>query len=179
MAAVEFAAWLRDRRLEQGLTQSSLAKALGLKRGTAAMWEQGRNMPSGANWTRLEDVLGTYPSGQEDAPFAGEIVDEGLGQYFGPLPADSWKEDAEAVACVYVFYDGLGRPVRVGQTSNLKSRMDEYQRSFWWFRPPTVTTYAYVVVSDEVLRKQVEAVIIKLLGTYVVFNTQHATKPQR
>jgi hypothetical protein len=50
--------------------------------------------------------------------------------------------------------------------------MKEYARDFWWFRSPTVESFAYVIVKDEGFRRRSEKVMIKLVGEHAIFNIQ-------
>jgi len=50
--------------------------------------------------------------------------------------------------------------------------LKEYEHNYWWFRLPTVESFAYVRVDDPEYRRKTEKVMIKLLGSNAVFNTQ-------
>lgn len=109
----------------------------------------------------------------ENSIEAEQEVAEGLGEFYGPFPVDALKERAENAACVYVLYDKLRRPVRIGQTGNLRQRFEDYKDRLW-FREPMVSEFAYVVVEDEQLRRRIEKIMIKLVASYALFNVQHA-----
>ena len=65
------------------------------------------------------------------------------------------------------------RPVRIGQTSNLLRRLHEYEVNYWWFREPTASSFAYVVVRDKKTRERIESIMIKFVGNHAIFNTHH------
>ena len=75
------------------------------------------------------------------------------------------------VPAVYVFYDQLKRPVRIGETDDLVRRMKEYEQ-YYWFKSPTAETFAYVVVKERSFRRKTEKVMIKLVGSQAIFNIQ-------
>jgi hypothetical protein len=93
----------------------------------------------------------------------------------GPFPLTKWQEnlrDEGEVSCIYVLYDVAKRPVRIGQTKDLRRRIKEYEDNYWWFRSPTVESFAYVKVNDQQFRRKAEKVMIKLVGEYAIFNVQ-------
>lgn len=50
---------IKDLRLEQGLTQPQLAKAIGVSNGTISFWENGLNTPNSNYIIKLAKVLQT------------------------------------------------------------------------------------------------------------------------
>lgn len=56
-----FAAWLRQRRNELGLTQAQLATLLDRDKQSVSNWECGRNQPWGKERSRIEMLLGAKP----------------------------------------------------------------------------------------------------------------------
>ena len=169
-----FGRWLRETREARKMSQEELARRAGLSYLTIWYIEKGRTQsprPSAVEKLRkaLEEDLPT----EAERDLQAEQKLAGFGDYYGPFPREDWKEHAEDVACVYVFYDKVNRPVRIGETGNLRSRLQQYRDDCWWFREPTVETFAYVAVKDDEIRKQIEKVIIKLVGSYAIFNRQH------
>jgi hypothetical protein len=73
---------------------------------------------------------------------------------------------------VYVFYDNQTRPVRIGETNDLRRRLKEYKIDVWWLRPPTAESFAYIEIKNEKFRQAVEKILIKLVGEHAIFNTQ-------
>ncbi|MGI0090990.1 MAG: hypothetical protein ACREBS_04725 [Nitrososphaerales archaeon] len=76
----------------------------------------------------------------------------------------------EKVLCIYVFYDSLKRPIRIGATDDLHRRIKECKNNYWWFRPPMAETFAYVDAKDRSFREKAEKVMIKLVGDHAIFN---------
>lgn len=74
---------IRERREAKGLSQSELARRVGLERQQVAVWEKARNKPSEENFLALARVLGTYIS-----YLFGETDD--------PRPAPDWHTDKGA-----------------------------------------------------------------------------------
>jgi len=52
---------LRERRMEKGLTQTQLAEKTGLKQGTLANYEKGKNIPSSLVLSKIASVLDVTP----------------------------------------------------------------------------------------------------------------------
>lgn len=108
--------------------------------------ETGRTeSPQKSTLKALEGVLGHLPKGVQE-----EVQEEGLVEDFeflGPFPVEEWKNvvGTEPVPCIYVFYDSLKRPVRIGETEDLGRRLKEYADNYWWFKRPAVESFAYVV----------------------------------
>ena len=171
-----FGAWLRNARLSKSLSQAQLAERSGVSDIAISYIETGRTRsPWPSTVQGLEAALGVTASEEVESSIEAEQeVAEGLGEFYGPFPLDAWEEYAKAIPCVYVVYDGLQRPVRIGHTGDLRRRLREYEDNYWWFREPTATTFAYVVIEDEKTRKQVEKIMIKLVGSHAMFNIQHA-----
>jgi transcriptional regulator with XRE-family HTH domain len=171
---VNFAEWLREQRKKAGLTQEQLAEKAGISQLTISFIETGKTeSPQKATVDAVEKVLGKLP-GKIQSEIAEEAKVEGIGEYRGPFPIDEYKANVQdSTEGIYVFYDSLKRPVRVGQTDDLKRRIFEYKRDTWWCRPPTVESFAYIVLKDSKLRRQVEATMIKLVGDNAIFNIQH------
>lgn len=62
---------IRERREAKGLSQSELARRIGLERQQVAVWEKARNKPSEENFLALARILGTsisYLFGETDDP---------------------------------------------------------------------------------------------------------------
>ncbi|HTL11297.1 MAG TPA: helix-turn-helix transcriptional regulator [Bdellovibrionota bacterium] len=60
--------WMRQRRLELGLTQEDLARTAGVARTHICELERGRHRPKVSTNIRLSKALGVYPTAQPDAP---------------------------------------------------------------------------------------------------------------
>lgn len=165
--------WLLKQRGKIGLTREELAKKAGISPLTIYFIENGTTKsPQDATLKGLEKALGKLPSNlsedvEEERKIGGEF------QYLGPFPIDKWKENISEgkISCIYVFYDSLHRPVRIGETADLERRIKDYQQMYW-FRPPTAETFAYIIVKEPAVRAQVEKTMIKLVGEHAIFNIQ-------
>ena len=56
--AVVFAREIKRLRLESGISQTSLARSLGVRQSTVAMWESGKNNPGYETLIRIADFFG-------------------------------------------------------------------------------------------------------------------------
>jgi len=164
--------WLVKQREEHKLTREQLAEKAGISPLTIYFIENGTTRSPQENTLKgLEKALGKLPSSlSKDVEEARDVGDF---EYLGPFPIDKWEENVSEgkIPCIYVFYDSLHRPVRIGGTEDLTRRMKEYQQMYW-FRPPTAETFAYIVVKDPKFRSQAEKVMIKLVGEHAIFNIQ-------
>jgi len=182
---LKFGKWLLEQRTKRGWSRADLASRAGISELTIFYIESGKTeSPQKATLAKLEKVFGKLPESVH-----AEISEEslvlvpdprgagarfGLGEYLGPFAVEEWESNVtETTPGIYVFYDELKRPVRIGQTDDIKRRLKEYSRDAWWFRSPTVESFAYIVVLDEKLRKLLEATMIKLVGDSAIFNIQH------
>lgn len=169
---MDLSEWLRNQRNKAGLTREEFAKKAGISPLTIYFIENGTTKsPQEATLRKLEKVLGKLPGSLSEN--VEEVREVGDFEYLGPFPIDKWKENIGEgkISCIYVFYDSLDRPVRIGETEDLERRMKEYQQMYW-FRPPTAETFAYIVVKDPKVRAQVEKIMIKLVGEHAIFNIQ-------
>lgn len=93
----------------------------------------------------------------------------------GPYPIQDWKGVVkEGVECVYVIFDAQKRPVRIGETGNLRRRLTEYEKYYWWWRPPTAVAFAYFLVQGGAeSRKKFERLATQLVGEHAIFNEQN------
>ncbi len=165
--------WLREQREKAGWSRAELAKRTGIKPITIYFIETGRTQsPQETTLNSLKRVFGPVPGGVVKEVETEERI--GSFTYKGPFPITEWKENVGEgkISCIYVFYDELLRPVRIGETEDLGRRMREYEQNYWWFRTPTAETFAYVTVGDPEFRRAAEKVMIKLVGVNAIFNTQ-------
>ncbi len=164
--------WLRKRRQELGWSRKQLAEEAKISTLTIYSIETGKTeSPQETTLKRLEKALGRLPSNLNKEVQEERTVEDF--KFLGPFPISEWKENVSEgkVSSIYAFYDELKRPVRIGETDDLRRRLVEYDKNYWWFRPPTVETFAYVVVSDSNFRRKAEKVMIKLVGEHAIFNT--------
>lgn len=165
--------WLRKRREQLGLSRAKLAEKAGISSLTVYFIETGRTeSPTRTTVDALEKILGKMPGNVKEEVSEESRVEEF--EFLGPFPCSEWRDNINSetkIPCLYVFYDELKRPVRIGQTDDLRRRMLEYEKNYWWFKPPTADTFAYVIVKDGPFRDKTEKLMIKLVGTHAIFNT--------
>lgn len=94
---------------------------------------------------------------------------EGLGSLrdFEPHDRGQWP----AAPGIYLFYDVSQRLIYIGQSGNVKSRLKQHYEKFW-YRPPIVESASYIEIEDEKMRKRLESLLIKSLGSHAVINHQ-------
>jgi len=168
------ASWLSRAREQAGLTPAELAKKAGLSTPTIYNIESRRaEFPRDKTIRLLERALGTRfdPEAARELREASEI--EGLGDFedFNPHEQKDWPDKPG----VYVFYDISERPVYVGQSKSMATRMRSHQDRFW-FKRPIVETGSYIPIEDERLRKQVETILVKFLKSNAVLNQQQVER---
>ena len=171
-----------DALLKAGATpkgRKELAEKTGINYLTISFIENGKTQsPREATVRSLEKGLGRMPTSVRQ-----EIKEEsafGKLKYQGLFSVDGWKEEVnDGISCVYVLYDDTERPVRIGETEDLRRRFGEYERNYWWFRLPTVESYAYVVINDKEMRRDVERVMIRLIGDLGIFNDKDKRRTPR
>ena len=165
-----FGSWLRKARSTADMTVPELAEASGVSAVQIYNLEAGRSAnPRDQTRKRLERALKTTVPQDVVADVAEEQQIEGLGPLTDFDPHD--KDDRPSCAGVYVFYDVSDRPVYVGKSKNIKSRVGGHEEKFW-FKLPIVSHAAYIEVKDQNLRHQLEQVLIKFLKSNAVINKQ-------
>ena len=174
-----FREWLKSRREQLGMSRMELAEKTGINYLTVSFIETGKTeSPREATVRNLEKVLGKMPTDVKR-----EIKEEraaGEFDFLGPFPMETWEENvSDGFSCVYALYDDSMRPVRIGQTEDLRRRLGEYNRNYWWCRPPTVGRFAYVVINDSEMRKNIERVMIRLIGDLGIFNDKDKRRTPR
>src|SRR5713226_5055994 len=58
-----FPEWLRQARINTGMSQANLAERVGVDERTVSRWERGRSIPRPYYNTKLQAVLGQFPFG--------------------------------------------------------------------------------------------------------------------
>jgi len=166
--------WLAQTRIQQGLTRQQLAAKARVSQ--PAIWniETGRTSnPQPATRKRLEIGLGV------DAPKA--LIKEveraaqiaSVGQYKDFDPHD--EEDYPHEPGVYVLYDISDRPVYVGESGDIRARLNTHKDKFC-YRSPIVEKASYVNVGDRTLRRQLEDAMIKFLKSNAVINQRQVDR---
>ena len=171
--------WLRRSRLHNDLTLNELSDAAGVSVGTIVNIEQGRNdNPTRTTLGKLAHALNEVLPGEMIGELERESTIIGLGEVkgFNPLLEGDKKGEWPSKPGVYVLYDKNKRPVYVGETKNIHRRLKEHSGKKWYIEPIIVTA-SYVEIEDEKMRKQVEDVIIKFLGSYLLINKRQIAEP--
>ena len=68
-----------------------------------------------------------------------------------------------------MLYDRTNRPVYVGQSINIESRIKDHRQKKW-FIEEFISTASYIEVVDDTLRKQIEMLLIKFMKTNALLN---------
>ncbi len=164
-----FGAWLRKVRSSKDISIPRLAEKSGVSIPAIYNIETGKSLnPQKETRKKLENALG------QDAPsdVTEEAEDtqriEGLGALTDFDPYDD--ADLPKLSGVYVFYDGTGRPTYIGQSKRIDLRIKQSHRDKFWFKQPIVERAAYLQIPDKTLRGQVEAILIRFLGSQVLVN---------
>lgn len=169
-----FADWVGEQRRLAGLSRRDLAAATGISEIQVYNIETGRTLnPREKTREALENVLGKAPNElveaveqEADIPGVGQLTD------FNPHDEADFPNDPG----VYVFYDISDRPIYVGQSANIKRRIRADHVEKFWYKSPIVERAAYVLVGDEVLRKQLEETLIKFLKSNAVINKKGVSR---
>jgi transcriptional regulator with XRE-family HTH domain len=169
------AEWVRNRREANELSTRELAEKANLTQATIQFIEAGRTeSPQKSTLDSLVSVLGPLPERLKQKIHDDSLVEDL--EFRGAFPIEEWKKNVDndnPTPCVYVFYDEGQRPVRIGETEDLRRRIIEYQDDSWWFRSPTAETFAFITVRDPELRRKIEKALIKLVGErYAMFNVK-------
>ena len=173
----QFENWLKRARADKEWTQKELADKAGLSMQTIGLIENGFiTSPQKATIKKLEEALGEKTFSGKSKPQTITGIND-IGEYE--------EVDAESINSlparpgIYIFNavneKGSKRPIYVGTTGNLRKRLNDYahqKRGPWWFRKPLVGIVGYVEISSEALRKRVETILQKGLGTLLIFNDQ-------
>ena len=161
------AVWVFRGLEKKGMTANELARKAGISPPTIYnILNGGAENPQQRTLKAIESALGetfersTPQKTSKDGKRAiGELID------FNPYD----DKDLPAKPGVYVFYDISGRPIYVGKSANIATRLRDHADKFW-FKAPIVQTAAYVEIPDEATRDQVETVLIQFLKNNAVMN---------
>lgn len=168
--SADFATWLNETRVVKGLSVSDLAEAAGVSVPTVYNIESGRiENPRKQTVRRLERALEEKVPVNAAAETEEQATIEGVGELVGFNP--HIIEEVPAEPGIYVFYDISDRPVYVGESGDIKTRIRGHRDAFW-FKEPIVDTAAYVEIKDKQLRQKVETLLIRFLKSNAVLNKQ-------
>jgi transcriptional regulator with XRE-family HTH domain len=118
---------------------------------------------------KLERALGEEAPSDVKEEMEEEANIEGLGSFTDFDPHDN--ENLPSASGVYVLYDISERPIYVGMGADISKRIKDHREKFW-FKEPIVETGSYVEINDELLRRQLETLLIKFLKSNAVINKQ-------
>lgn len=167
--------WLTRRRTEKELSVDELAHAAEVSGATVYNIEAGRSPnPRATTIKRLEKALNVQlPKELRTAIKQDAEVGGGIGSLtdFDPHKEEEYPDEAG----VYVFYDISDRPIYVGQSKNISSRIKGHGDKFW-FHSPIVNNAAAVTIKQEGLRKSVEKLLIKFLKSNAVINKHYVNR---
>lgn len=190
----DFGNWLRTERTALGVTQQQLADAAVVNAVTISIIELGKiRRPQRDTVRRLEVALGKQypgrlPSKKPDQTQAtsepkgspvqleeewSDEVEVGIGPFieFNPYAEEELPDEPG----IYVLYDISERPIYVGKAQNIRSRIKDHDRGFY-FKKPIVETAAYIRVDNGQLRNRLEQVLIKFMKSNAVLNKQHVER---
>ena len=172
--ASPIAAWLTKARSAKGWSIPELAHYTGLTPPGVYRIESGvtRSLRE-ATRKKLEKALGESVPADTAADIAKEASIKGLGRLedFDPHVDD----DLPAEPGIYVLYDVSERPVYVGEGKNVRKRIRDHAEKFW-FKRPIVETASWIRVDDDILRLQIETLMIKFLKSNAVINKQNVDR---
>jgi len=166
--------WLANKRAEKKWSRKELAQKAGVSDVTIWNIESGRTLnPQQSTIESLESALGEpIPEDiGEELTEQADLKVEGLGAFTNFDPRD--EDHLPGIPGVYVFYDVSDRPLYVGQAQDIAKRIRDGHTGHWdkfWYRSPIVHSGAFVRVDDELLRSQIETVMIKFMKSTAVIN---------
>lgn len=169
-----FGEWLSRTRNEKKLTRHNLAALSEVSHAQIWNIENGQTLnPRAATRERLERALQAHAPQEavEQTERDAEIPNVGHLTDFNPHDAN----DLPSEPGVYVLYDISERPIYVGESAEISSRIRDHADKFW-FKPPIVETASYVRIDNKRLRGQVEQTMIKFLKSNAVVNQKHVRR---
>jgi transcriptional regulator with XRE-family HTH domain len=168
------ATWLSRSLAKKDLTAGELAVKAGVSVQTVSNILSSRAQnPHPRTIAALEKALGDDFESKDDAQKASEIA--GVGELIDFNPYD--PKEIPTKAGVYVLYDISQRPIYVGKSSKIASRLNDHSDRFW-FKRLLVETGAYIEIQDSKLRDQIETVLIQFLKNNAVINKQKTVRDE-
>lgn len=167
--------WLSATRIGQGLSRAELAARSGVSAPQIFNIETGRTQsPRQSTQERLERALGAGAPEEVVEAVEQEAEIEDVGRYVDFDPHD--ESDYPAEPGVYVFYDISDRPIYVGESGNIRTRIKRDHLEKFWYRTPIVEKASFVRVEDQKLRRQLENTLIKFLKSNAVINRRQVER---
>lgn len=169
-----FGAWLQRERERADLSVADLAAMSGISVPAIYNIESGRT-PNPRRATRevLQQALRADPPQEVTVEVAEAGTIQGLGELeaFDPYAL----ADLPNRGGVYLLYDVSERPVYVGHSKTVRSRLSEHETKFW-YKKPIVQTGEILWIEDAQLRKQIETLLIKFLKKNAVINQKEVDR---
>jgi transcriptional regulator with XRE-family HTH domain len=176
------ASWVAGKRIEKKWSRKELAQKAGVSEMTIWNIETGRTLsPQDGTIESIETALGeALPKdiGTEVSEQA-DLKVQGVGPFTNFDPHD--EDHLPSVPGIYVFYDISDRAVYVGKAQDIGTRIRDRHTGHWdkfWYRSPIVFSGAFVRVDDEVLRNQIETVMIKFMKSNAVINKRGVAREE-
>lgn len=168
------AAWLTKARSERGWSVPELAHKAGLTPPAVYRIESAgtRNL-RGETRKKLETALGSRIPDETVNEVEAEANVQGLGPLEDFDPHDDDERPIEPG--IYVFYDISERPIYVGEGKNVRRRIKNHEEKFW-FRRPIVESASWIKIQNDILRSQIETLIIKFLKSNAVINKHNVER---
>lgn len=172
-----FGAWLNKQRLKKEMTVTELADKAKLSIPTIYGIEAGRIANPRAETVRqIETALDEKLPSEVKREVQEEANIEGFGELVDFDPHVKDDNDLPSVAGIYVLYDISERPIYIGQSSDIRTRLREHKAEKFWYRPPIVHTGAYVEIKEKTQRVKVEKLLIRFLKSNAVLNIQNVER---
>ena len=169
-----FGVWLSKARVESDMSVAELSEASGVSIPAIYSIESGRiENPRPETVRKVEKALGKVTPDELKQEMEEEAEIEGLGAFTDFDPHDA--SNLPNAPGVYVFYDISERPIYVGTAGDIGRRIRQHEEKFW-FKQPIVETGSYIEIKDDVLRRQIETLLIKFLKSNAVLNKQNVER---
>lgn len=167
-------AWVNKRRQEKGLSVAELAAKAGLSLLAIYRIESGQTEnPRQETLAKIQKALGAALEHDAQEVAREDATIEGLGELVDFDPND--VDDRPDVSGVYVLYDISNRPIYVGMSENIRTRLRDHSEKFW-FKRPIVEAGSFIEIRDAKLRRQMETLLIKFLKSNAVLNRQNVER---
>jgi transcriptional regulator with XRE-family HTH domain len=166
--------WLNKEMTQSKLTVAEVSTASGIAIPTIYAILSGKiQNPRDSTIEQLEKALKKSLPEETRKEEEEESIVEGVGEMKDFNPHD--PNDLPAVGGVYVFYDITKRPIYVGKSKRIDIRVKQHSDNFW-FRTPIVYSATYIKIDSEILRLQIEKVLIKFLKDNAVINKNNVDR---
>lgn len=188
----EVAQWLRRERDGARLTQNDLALKAKVAPVTISNIERGETTPQDGTIAKLANALGVSAPDDGESDCQGdntpiiEVSDQNNPlnmiedmEDFPPHDEERIKQILDNVGGIYVLLDQNGNAVYVGQSSNIAQRITARNghSEQKWYNRRTIISAKYIRIENDVIRRKIETILIKLLRPQI--NKQHSEPDKR